>query len=67
MRMPLYVGVAVGSLVASPLPERAAFRSGFAVAAAVLLVGPTPCPPCSWGTSTWTAMTIDSTSDCVHN
>ncbi len=51
-RMRLYAGVAVGSLVVGPVIERAAFRSGFAVAAAGLLVGPTPCPPCPWGTST---------------
>ncbi len=75
MRMHLYAGVAVGSLVVGAVIERAAFRAGFAAAAAMLVVGPPPCPPCSWGTSTWTAMTmtamtamaIDSTSDCVHN
>jgi len=52
MRMHLYAGVAVGSLVVGAVIERAAFRAGFAAAAAMLVVGPPPCPPCSWGTST---------------
>jgi predicted MFS family arabinose efflux permease len=37
--MALYAGVAAGSLVVGPVIERAGFRTGFAVAAAMLLVG----------------------------
>jgi len=36
--MALYAGVAAGSLVVGPVIERAGFRTGFAVAAAVLMV-----------------------------
>ncbi len=37
--MALYAGVAVGSLIVGPVIERAGFPAGFAVAAAVLMVG----------------------------
>lgn len=37
--MGLYAGVAAGSLAVGPVIERAGFRTGFAVSAAVLLVG----------------------------
>lgn len=37
--MALYAGVAAGSVVVGPVIERAGFRAGFAVAAAVLLFG----------------------------
>jgi DHA1 family multidrug resistance protein-like MFS transporter len=37
--MALYAGVAAGSLIVGPVIERAGFRAGFAVAAAVLLFG----------------------------
>jgi DHA1 family multidrug resistance protein-like MFS transporter len=37
--MALYAGVAAGSLAVGPVIERAGFRAGFAVAAAVLVVG----------------------------
>ncbi len=37
--MALYAGVAAGSLIVGPVIERAGFRAGFAVAAAVLIIG----------------------------